>query len=1176
MTERLLKIPKPVALAIVLGLFPSSLYPQTFAGRKTYLLAEQRTSPTLGLRDAILELKNRYHVNILFEESLVDGLTISETAVDFSRNVEQNLHAVLQPNGLDFQKVKKNAYVVVASEKPAPKNEVTAALPAQPVAMQPVPVVKTEDITRERVAVDISGRVLDENGQGMPGVNVLEKGTANGTTTDASGDFRLNVDNENSVLVFSFIGYTAQEVTVGSNTKFNISLQPDIKSLEEVVVVAYGTKSKKDLTGSISYVGSKDIEKSVALSPQMAMRGTMPGVFVTAQSGDPNSAPTVRIRGVTTFSGKNADPLYVVDGVIMNDYGSGETFNTAQKIGDIKGSQNIFNLISPADIESISVLKDASSAAAYGSRGANGVILITTKKGKEGRPRINFNVQRGVTNVARKIDMMNTGEYVDIINKIYATDPNFVNNAAYNIYKKGQPGYLGDSPTYDWQDAIKNKNGKIEDYSLSVSGATDKASYYLSGGYAYQESNIKFNNQKRYSLSTNLSFKPTKFLEVGQTLRTAYTDLYDNRDNTGVPISLYNVISRTTPWQPIYDSSNPFGYAPSTNAMYGSGTQNWLAIGDLTKKTNGTFKTVGNVYAKITPIRNLNITGSVGADYFTNQRLSWGSRFQTDFIATGSPVNNTYQEVKLSNFTLMKRLAIDYTIIAGEHTINLYAHGEDSKFTFRSLDAQQVNNGIDDPDLFNISGTTAPASYYEQTAYINYVGRLSYRYKDKYYLDGTILRQGSSRFNPNGYQWGTFPSVSVSWRASSEEFMSSQQLFTDLRFKAGVGKLGNSDVVPWQYLALVNNRFPSYITGANNVTIGSYFTNLANPTLTWETLTSYNAGFESTLFNKLSVSAEYYVRVTDNIIQGYDLPGTVGVNATPVKNIGSARNSGVELTLGYKGNVQEFTYNIGANFTTTKNRVTKLNGGLPAYSSSGRIVVGDPMNSIYGYEVAGVIKTQEQLDAYKAAYPNSPYVSDLQLGDLMYKDIGGPNTNDKSKLNSGSPDGVVDNEWDNTARIGKTIPGYFYGINLGGEYKGFDVSIQFQGVGDVQRINVLRKEGLYGSGFQPRLRELANSWSPDNTNSNLPRLISYGASASNNNRDSDRWVENASFLRLANIQIGYSLPSELLGKTKVMDKARVFISASNLFTITKYTGLDPENDYLPPAQIVMAGLNFGF
>ena len=453
------------------------------------------------------------------------------------------------------------------------------------------------------------------------------------------------------------------------------------------------------------------------------MLGRMPGVYVASAGGDPNATPVVRVRGVTTFSGKSAGPLYVVDGVIIDEYGSRSTFSlNAQKADDVKGTQNIFNLINPADIESISVLKDASSAAAYGARAANGVVLITTKKGSEGRARVNFTANFGISNLRKTLSVLNTEQYVDIVNEANAGNPDF-NDPEYDIYKEGQSAYLGNNGTHDWQTAIVNKNAKYNNYDLAISGGSKTANYYVGAGYASQESSLKFNNQQRYTLSTRTEFKINKILEIGQTLRLAYTDMHDNRDNTGVPIGLAEVFS-TPPWQPIY-GNGPNGFARVGVSQYGPETkQNFLGVASVTNRQSDTYKMLGNAYITLSPLNNLHITGSVGTDYFTQRELQWSLRTLNDFEKSLDN-GNSIGEIRTTNFLLQKRMSINYaTSIAGKHFIDAYVHAEEQRSIFNSLIAGRSRiSDVDDPDLFSVNGPGASAdAYKDQNAFINYLG----------------------------------------------------------------------------------------------------------------------------------------------------------------------------------------------------------------------------------------------------------------------------------------------------------------------------------------------------------------------------------------------------------------------------------------------------------------------
>ena len=1131
----------------------------------------QPLQPGISVVKALKKIEHHYNVRFVFQKKFLTG-KLSNVPLVFNEPVETLLSKLLSPYDLNFEKTGASTFVIFPGEGgKASLNSFDNGIGHPNI--DPGSENKMKKSSR---VFPVTGLVLDELGKPLPNVSILQKGVSNGTFSNNRGEFVLYIDRPSGMLSVSYIGYQTLQVSYRTNQEVFIQMLPDVKMNEEIVVVAYGTRTKKDLTGAVSAITSQDITKSVALSPQMAMLGRMPGVYVASPGGDPNATPVVRVRGVTTFSGKSSGPLYVVDGVIIDEYGSRSTFSlNAQKADDVKGTQNIFNLINPADIESISVLKDASSAAAYGARAANGVVLITTKKGSEGRARVNFTTNVGVSNIRKTLEVLNTEQYVDIVNEANQGNPDF-DDPKYDIYKRDKPAYLGNNGTVDWQSAIINRNAGYANYDLSISGGSKTANYYVGAGYASQESSLKFNSQERYTLSTRTQFKINKLIEIGQTFRLAYTDMSDNRNNTGVPIGLAEVFS-TPPWQPIY-GDGPNGFARVGVSQYGPETkQNFMGVASVTSKQSDTYKLLGNGYITLRPLANLQITGSVGTDYFTLRELQWSLRTLNDFEKSLDN-GNSIGEIRTTNFLLQKRFSVNYaTVIASKHFVDLYVHAEDQKSIFNSLIAGRSNiSDVDDPDLFSVNGPGASAdAYKDQNAFINYLGRLSYSYLDKYYVDLNILRQGSSVFNPQGYQWGTFPSIAGAWRISKEKFM---QFFpvSDLKLRFGFGELGNSDTKGWQYLTLISNTNAAYIIGGNPV-LGAFFTNYPNHNLTWERLRTYNVGIEGAIARKINFSFEYYRRTTSQILQPYKLPASVGVIEFPFKNIGAANNTGVEFSFQYLDNIGRLHYSVGGNITTTKNTVTKLNDNLPVSTPVGLVVLGDPINSLYGYQSDGVIKDEVELNEYKKQYLSSPLVQQLQAGDLRYVDIGGPpNAADQQAgiRYHAQPDGKID-DYDGLAYLGKTIPGFFYGVNIGAQYGEFDLSVLLQGVGDVKKqSDVLLNGTIYR--FSNKLSRVLNRWTPANSQSDIPRAINYGASAVNNSRLSDRFIEDASFLRLANIQVGYAMSEAVLKKLKHIDRVRLYISASNFFMITRYSGYDPENDYVPTPRTIVFGMNLSF
>lgn len=1087
------------------------------------------------------------------------------------------------------------------------------------------------------ILLAVSGVVNDENGNPLPGVNIVEKGTTNGTTTDVQGRFSISVRDESSILVFSFIGYQPQEISVGANTVLNVVLQPDVTSLSEIVVIGYGEREKKDLTGAVSNVTSDDIKKSVSLTPELAMQGRMTGVFVSTPGGNPNARPTVRIRGVSTFN--NAEPLYVVDGVPLLEFGQGSG-GPGSVVSDIRGSQNVLNLINPGDIESITVLKDASASAIYGSRAANGVVLITTKRGKKGKPVVEFNAMRGVQNVPNKYETLNTTQFTSLYKEMFDNDylyrtqqgPNPDPLAPYiwddpsrnylNVFNPNSADpyyqYLGNSPTYNWQNDLIKNDAIIEDYSVRVSGGNEATNYYIGGGYSRTESTLINNYNERYSISTNVQTKISKVLEAGVLLRTTYLDALDNTSGD------LGGASRVSPWQPIYDPNDVTGFArtndiafepnpdfdlsladpgPAQNIVDGTdqlrlwgieSSSNFFADMNLSDNKYSLVKNFGTAYLQVNPITGLKIRGGLSVDYTYNKRNSWSYTTQSvRFSETpGNPYSNqdgtavgSLSERNSTNVSLVGDMTISYTREFGDHHIDVLVNASNQKFNYKFNQLSSPTQ-YDQAQYHNLGGSnrwTGAGTSRDQKAIQGYVARASYIYRERYYLDVSVRRDGSSEFAPGKYRWGTFPAVSAAWRLSSEQFMTgSLPWVNDLKLRAGYGVLGNSfsqglGYSSFAYLSTVSTT-PDYSLGSGNGdAVGVQRSGAALPVfpnygLTWEKAKTLNFGLDGKLFNnQLNFTIEYYDKTTEGIIQGVSLPANSGIGAPVSYNIADVRNAGFELELGYTRNLGELTLGVSGNITTVRNRVEKLYLGIPVIGGDNILIEGSPVGSIYGYRVGGIFQTQEEVDAWRSSYSDFAGANQ-QPGDMYFQDLYGAPGEDES-FRSLAPDGLVNSN--DRDIIGKTVPGFYYGLNLSGQFKGFDLSVFFQGVGDVDKINYERNGGEQMSGLGLNYwTSTSGRWTSDNPSTTMPRAI-YG-DPNQNNRPSSRWVESAAFMRLKNVQLGYSLSPSLLGSLKVVNSFRIYLSGTNLATFTNWTGIDPENNVIPPARVVSLGLSATF
>lgn len=1059
----------------------------------------------------------------------------------------------------------------------------------------------------------VTGKVTDDKGDGLPGASVIVKGSNKGTTTSANGDFSIEA-GDRSTLVFSFVGYVTQEIAVGNRARVDVSLAASPGSLDEVVVIGYGERRVKDLTGSVGQVTAKDLSKGFNVNPELAMQGRMAGVFVSTPGGSPTARPQVRIRGIGTFG--NAEPLYVIDGIPITEFGSGTDELQGNATKDIRGTVNIMSLINPNDIESISVLKDASAAAIYGVRAANGVILITTKKGRTGRPRVEFDVKTGVQNVLGTYKTLTTPQYFQLYKEAFAA-----NKDATKQYDLLKP-FEGVTQTYDWQDAVLNKNATTTDYSARVSGGNGGTNYYVSGGYTKQFAPVKFNDLERYSLAMNVQSKISKVFETGVTYRLSYGKTNDGAFSTGQPTSFAG-LATNSPFQPIYDANDPNGYAPvatvtfkdnkdfdpdklssgppkeidQTTLLWGPGTRaNTLALQQLQPVRYDLIRNIGTAYLQVEPLTGLRFKGTVSVDYYTNWRRSFQDINSYSYVQTpGNPFaigdgtsRGQFQERFARNFNLVKEFSINYQKAFGLHKTDILLNAMDQQYNYDFL-----QGGTDQMSLAGETFRTiqsAPNRYNNASSFRNpsalqgYMARVSYNYNDKYYLDATVRRDGSSRFAPE-YRWGVFPSFAAAWRISSEKFMKNLSFINDLKIRAGYGSLGNQETGAYAFLSSVSTA-PSYAWGSGagnaigNAAFGATLPDFPNRQLTWEKATTSNFGFDGLfLDSRLSATVEYYNRLTEGILQVTSLPASVGNLNQPITNIASVRNSGIELNLNWNQRIGDMNLNVGGNLTTVRNRVVSLFQDQPFGGETGRIQVGKPLFYYWGYQLGGIFQNSGEVDAYRATIKdniNGGYVQ--QPGDMFFKDVNGPPKN-AGEQSDPNPDGLIDNN--DRTYIGSQIPGFYYGFNAGMDWKGFDVSLFFQGVGDVVKFNPSRAngEGMAAQNGPGQWASTLDRWTTANPSTTMPRAVINDPAG--NGRFSSRWIESAAFMRLRNINIGYTLPKSLLTKIGVGESVRLYFTGNNVFTLSKWRGIDPEESnrdgsVVPPTRIYTLGIHATF
>lgn len=1040
--------------------------------------------------------------------------------------------------------------------------------------------------------IKLTGVITDaKTGEPLVGVNIIIEGTTIGVISNIKGQYTIERAKPESVIVYSFIGYLPQKAGVGNKTIIDIALEQEAQSLGEVVVIGYGSRSKRDITSAISTVSSASISKTLSMSAEMAMQGRMTGVQVQSGGGNPMARPTIRIRGVNTWG--VSSPLYIIDGVPITEFGAGIEGQEDARASDVRGPMNIMTMVDPNDIESISVLKDASAAAIYGVRAANGVILITTKKGRGDKPVVEFSTRFGVQNITQKTNVMNTQQYTSFISDVMASDPTIdINPDNVGRFDPSSPLFLGNSPTFDWQEAIKNKNALSKDFSMRISGGTDKTDYFVSAGTTNNEGAFKYNYLDRLSGSFKVNTQVNKWLKVGVNYRIS--------SGKGRDFSPDLIETAQYPaWQKIYDPDGLYGFAPvvvgrkndgsySSEKLYGNGTR-INVLGQTVSNDNlyKTMRNMGNIYIEFEPINNLKIKGQMSMDIYGFTRYQFedydGSVFDytagdRSAVTNGNSVGS-YDERDVTNNNFINEISVAYSNTFGKHGIDLIFNGSDQQYNakYKGASTQWMQSKLD--YMRRLGGESqylSLGSDLTNSALEGLMGRLSYNYDATYYLDVTIRRDGSTRF-AKGKRWGTFPSTSAAWRLSNEAFMENMTFINDLKLRAGYGQLGNQEVRNMAYLSPIDNR-PIFAWGVDpdrigmgNKYVGAAIFSVANADLQWEKTSTANIGLDATLLqNNLSMSLEYYNKLTSGILQTVTLPLSLGLVDMPVDNIASVRNTGIELSMNYNNSFGDLKYSIGANLSTVKNTVEKTSGHIPI----GSIEEGYSMNYIKGYKAAGIFQTQDEVDAWKAKYTDDNYqTAKVAPGDYYFLDQRSaptePNTFYKDSL-----DNKINNY--DEVYLGKTIPGFYFGINLSLEYKNIDFSAQFSGVGDVQRVNNV-KQSLFNVGTTNANQsvDVLSAWTPENKSTTLPRSIN-GDPASNY-RFSDRFVESGAYMRLSNIQLGYTLPDQVYSFfNKNISNCRIYAGASNLFTITKYSGYDPENDGYPTPLTLFMGLNVRF
>ncbi|MCL1943879.1 MAG: TonB-dependent receptor [Candidatus Azobacteroides sp.] len=1015
-------------------------------------------------------------------------------------------------------------------------------------------------------SVSVSGVVKDESGDVLIGVTIVESGTTNGTITDADGKYQITVAS-NAKLTFSFIGYQTTTMEVRGRKTIDLVLKEDTKALEEVVVVGYGTMKKKDLTGAVTSVKSDAIAKSVPTSIDQVLQGRAAGVQVQQNSGMPGASASIRIRGINSLNSSN-EPMYVIDGVVISGGG----------IGDNDTNTNALANINPADIVTLDILKDASATAIYGSRAANGVIIITTKRGQKGEAAVSYNGYIGWQQIPKKLDLLDLPQYAANINVLAQ---NGIANSNSNFVR---PDLLG--PGTDWQSELFN-TAMMHSHNVSISGAGDKTTYAMGAGYMNQEGIAAGSGFRRLNLSGNFDSQVKTWLKSGVNFAFANT----HQKLTVSDQSLILTAMRVTPNVPVRNVDGTFAasddnqYIPVNPMAMAALIDNSLEIADLR----------ANAYAEATLIPGLTYRTELSFDINTNNTAhfepTWYlSRYSLNNVSSG---RYTKQYNKYWNWNNV----LTYNKTFGEqHTLTAMLGQEMSKSTWDYLMGSRTGFLTNSSHALRLGDqkTADDDGYDGMAGLMSYFGRVFYSFDDRYLLTATLRRDGSSKFAKNK-RWGTFPSVAVAWKLSNESFLKDNPVIDNLKLRFGYGLVGNQNIpVNEAYIA-------AYGVNPSNWGAGLLAGNMPNPDLTWESTSSSNVGIDLNLFkNRIEFIADLYYKKTKNLLMQSAVPAFTGTNGqgsyqSPWVNVGSLQNKGIELTLNTVNlDIKNFMWRSNFVFSLNRNKVLSINTptGIITRSVSGnaygvtedvtinRSMVGRPIGEFYGYQVIGRFEKATDFYRYneKGDVVRTPVMFDLPIdersgiwiGDYIYKDQLTVDTNSDGIPDAG--DGVIDMN-DRTA-IGNPEPKFTFGIGNTFSYKGFDLTIQLSGVYGNDVVNYTRRfmenpfnnsSNLFTSALNYAKLGLIDENGPNDYrnvhiiggDSHAPRLP-LGKNASDYDfAFSDRFVEDGSYLRIQNISFGYNLPQSLISKAGIQS-LKIYTNIQNLYTFTKYKGYDPE------------------
>lgn len=1045
--------------------------------------AKSQNKITLKLKNveltrAISLLEENSDYRFVYSNNLIPSTKID---ANFRQaDLPEVMQAVLKGTGLSYKMMKEDLVVLYKPEL----NEVIA------------------DIT-------VRGKVTDEVGVALAGASINIKGTSRGTSTGAGGEFALTVP-DNAILTISYVGYESREIAVSGRTDITVQLSPSVKTADQVVVVGYGTQRRKDLTGSVASVTGSELAKQPVSTVTQALQGKVAGVQII-NSGQPNSLPTVRIRGTGSMLG-GANPLYVVDGIITDDIRN----------------------INSADIVSLDVLKDASATAIYGMRAANGVLIITTKKGRVGKMIVSYDASLGLKEASHLVNLAGAQQYANYKNEAniyYGTQDSLITSAN-----------LAGGYNTDWFDAILRR-GFWQNHNVSLSGGSEKITYFLSAGYVGEEGIVRTNKFDRFTLRSNNEYKITNAVKVSTLISYSRANLRD------VDLGVFNNAYRAAPY-----------VATKVNGLYGNtslsnNVGNPLVALEKNNSSGIDNRLQATTSLDVKPLKWLSFRSSFGTDLDFYNNTSYAYKFSSIgdnsiFIDKGGNEQRPKSSLNIAKNNAT-RWVWDNTVTAtkafGLHSFTLLAGTTAEKYTFNSLTGSRTDVPEDRNQWYLATGTSASVNNDnngDKFTRNSYIGRLNYNYNDRYLLTATMRADGTSKFAA-GNHWGYFPSIGIGWNIAKEVFMQSQHLLDVLKLRASYGEVGNDQIPSNTYLNIATINAPYFFgatpTGTPVQNYGISFTQLPDPNVKWETTKEYDLGLDIALLqSRLSGSVDYYNKEVKNALININIPGTLpDDDSRYTTNAASFINRGVEVSLDWNDKINNLVrYNIGGNVSFNKNKITGLNGGQALQdggNSKGFTTLsanGQPIGSFYLLQADGIFQNTAEIDASSQ--------KDARIGDLRYKDISGPD---------GKPDGKIDDN--DRAFSGSYQPKVTFGVNGSVTYTNFDLSVGGYGTAGGKIYNA-KKQSV---GADPRDNieaDIANNrWTPNNTNSGIPRASLQQLP------NSTYFLEKGDFFRINNLTLGYTIGQSVLSRYHV-SKFRVYGTVQNLATITHYSGFSPE------------------